>query len=108
MSGKREAAQFYLYPDFSPWRSHLQSQHGVTTSTDLARLLLQRYGAVTLPGTAVGDQPAALTLRLATARIYGTSADEQKAALAAPDPATHPPIAAALARLGEVLASLTT
>jgi aspartate aminotransferase len=101
-------AAFYLYPDFGPWRGHLQSRHGVSTSTGLARLLLQRYGAVTLPGTAFGDQPATLTLRLATARIYGNGADEQEAALAASDPLTHAPIAAALARFGEVLASLTT
>jgi len=101
-------AAFYLYPDFGPWRDYLQSRYGVSTSTGLARLLLQRYGAVTLPGTAFGDQPATLTLRLATARIYGNSAGQQEAALAAPDPLTHPPIAAALARLNEILASLTT
>jgi aspartate aminotransferase len=63
---------------------------------------------VTLPGTAFGDRPGTLTLRLATARIYGNSADQQEAALAAPDPLTHPPIAAALAGLREILAGLTT
>jgi len=99
---------FYLYPDFGPWRAHLQSRYGVGTSAGLARLLLQRYGAVTLPGTAFGDRPGNLTLRLATARIYGDTADQQEAALAAADPLTHPPVAAALARLTEVLASLIT
>jgi aspartate aminotransferase len=100
-------AAFYLYPDFGRWRGYLQSRFGVSTSADLAQLLLQQYGAVTLPGTAFGDRPGALTLRLATARIYGNSDDQREAALAASDPLTHPPIAAALAGLREILASLT-
>src|SRR5215469_10783232 len=62
---------FYLYPDFGPWRQSLQVRHGVTTSAGLARLLAQRFGAVTLPGTAFGDRSSTLTLRLATARLYG-------------------------------------
>ena len=101
-------AAFYLYPDFGPWQDHLQSRHGVTTSTALARLLVERYGAVTLPGTAFGDRPGTLKLRLATARLYGDTADQQETALAATDPLTHPPIATALARLTEVLADLTS
>jgi aspartate aminotransferase len=101
-------AAFYLYPDFGPWRDYLQSRYGVSTSAGLARLFLQRYGAVTLPGTAFGDRPGTLTLRLATARIYGNSADQQEAALTAPDPLAHPPIATALASFREILASLTT
>jgi aspartate aminotransferase len=99
-------AAFYLYPSFGPWRGYLQSRYGVSTSIDLARLLLQCYGAVTLPGTAFGDQPGNLTLRLATACLYGSSADQQEAALAAADPLTHPPVAAALAQFKEILASL--
>jgi aspartate aminotransferase len=101
-------AAFYLYPDFGPWRVHLLSRHGVSTSTALARLLVQRYGAVTLPGTAFGDRPSTLTLRLATARIYGKCADQQQGALDAANPLTHPPIATALARLTEILADLTS
>jgi aspartate aminotransferase len=106
--GPPPQAAFYLYPDFGPWRDYLQSRYGVCTSAGLARLLLQRYGAVTLPGTAFGDLPGNLTLRLATARIYGESADQQEAALAAPDPLTHPPVASALAGFREILASLIT
>jgi aspartate aminotransferase len=100
-------AAFYLYADFGPWRDYLQSRYGVSTSAGLARLLLKRYGAVTLAGTAFGDRPGNLTLRLATARIYGTSADQQEKALAAADPLSHAPVAAALARLTEILADLT-
>jgi aspartate aminotransferase len=100
-------AAFYLYPDFGPWRDHLRSRYAVSTSPGLARLLQQRYGALTLPGTAFGDRPGNLTLRLATARIYGNSTEQQEAALAAADPLTHPPIATALASLQEILANLT-
>jgi aspartate aminotransferase len=100
-------AAFYLHPDFGLWRGHLQSRHAVNTSAGLARLLLQRYGALTLPGSAFGDRPGNLTLRLATARIYGDSADQQEEAVAAADPLTHPPIAVALTRFKEILANLT-
>jgi aspartate aminotransferase len=99
-------AGFYVYPNFEPWREHLRSRHRVTTSADLARLLLQRCGAASLPGSAFGEPPRALRLRLATALLYGESEEQQEAALAAPDPTTLPWIAAALARLSQILTDL--
>ncbi len=100
-------AAFYVYPDFEPWRDHLRLRHQVTTSAGLAGLLLDRYGAATLPGSAFGDNPAALRLRLATALLYGDSDSEREAALAAPDPLALPWIGAALARLTYILTDLT-
>ena len=76
-------AAFYVYPDFEPWRAHLARRHGVTTSEGLAGLLLDRYGAGTLPGSAFGERPGALRLRLATGLLYGDSDAKQEAALAA-------------------------
>jgi aspartate aminotransferase len=99
-------AGFYVYPDFEPWRDHLRDRHQVTTSAGLARLLLQRYDAATLPGSAFGEPTAALRLRLATALLYGDSEEQQEAALAAPHPTTLPPTAAALTRLSEILTDL--
>jgi aspartate aminotransferase len=99
-------AAFYVYPDFEPWRVHLARRHGVTTSEGLAGLLLERYGAGTLPGSAFGERPVALRLRLATGLLYGETGEQQEAALAAPDPLALPWIAAELARLGEILADL--
>jgi aspartate aminotransferase len=99
-------AAFYVYPDFEPWRAHLARRHGVTTSVDLAGLLLDRYGAGTLPGSAFGERPEALRLRLATGLLYGDSDAEQEAALAASEPLELPWIAAELARLEEILADL--
>jgi aspartate aminotransferase len=99
-------AAFYVYPDFRPWRAHLASRHGVTTSAGLAGLLLERYGAGTLPGSVFGESPGALRLRLATGLLYGDTAARQEAALAAPDPLALPWVAAHLARLEEILAEL--
>jgi len=99
-------AGFYVYPDFEPWRDHLSRAHQVTTSAALARLVLQRYGAATLPGSTFGEPHGALRLRLATALLYGDTAGQQEAALVAPDPTTLPPIAAALSRLSEILTDL--
>ena len=101
-------AAFYLYPDFEPWRAHLRSRHQVTTGPGLARLLLDRYGAATLPASAFGEHPSALRLRLATGLLYGDTQQQREAALAAPDPLTLPWIAAALARLKEILADLAS
>jgi aspartate aminotransferase len=99
-------AAFYVYPDFEPWRGHLARRHGVTTGAGLAGLLLDRYGAGTLPGSAFGESAEALRLRLATGLLYGDSDEKQEAALAAADPLALPWIAAELARLEEILADL--
>jgi aspartate aminotransferase len=100
-------AGFYVYPDFEPWRDHLRRRHQVTTSPGLARLLLERYGAATLPGSAFGENPRALKLRLATALIYGDSEAQREAALTTPDPLALPWITEALNQLREILADLT-
>jgi aspartate aminotransferase len=99
-------AAFYVYPDFEPWRAHLARRHGVITGAGLAGLLLERYGAGTLPGSAFGENPGMLRLRLATGSLYGETAAQQEAALAAPDPLGLPWIAAQLDRLAEILADL--
>jgi aspartate aminotransferase len=99
-------AAFYLYPDFSPWREHLRAGRGVTTGVGLARHLLDRYGAGTLPASAFGEDEQVLRLRLATGLLYGDSDVQQEAALIASDPVTLPWIASALNRIREILADL--
>jgi len=101
-------AAFYLYPDFEPWRDHLRRKHGVTSGAALSRLLLDRYGAGTLPASAFGEHPGALRLRLATGLLYGNSQEQQTAALTAPDPLTLPWINGALTRLQHILTDLTS
>jgi aspartate aminotransferase len=99
-------ASFYVYPDFEPWRDHLARHWGVTTGAGLAGLLLDRYGAGTLPGSAFGEPDEALRLRLATGLLYGENDEQQEAALAAEDPLALPWITAELARLEEILTDL--
>jgi aspartate aminotransferase len=106
-AGARVAAPqggFYCYPDFEDLREQL----GVRTSAELARVLLDRYGVGVLPGSAFGDPPEALRLRVATSLLYGETDEQRYAALAAPDPVVLPWIATALDRATEVLTGLTT
>jgi aspartate aminotransferase len=99
----RPEGGFYIYPDFED----LREQIGVRTSAELAALLLDRYGVGVLPGSAFGDPPEALRLRVATSLLYGETDEQRLAALAAEEPAGLPWIAAALDRTTEVLADLT-
>ena len=98
---------FYLYPDFGTVRSRLQDRHGIRTSEDLAGVLLQQFGMGVLPGSAFGDDPGALRLRVATGLLYGDTDRQREAALAAAEPTALPWIAGALTRIEEVLAGLT-
>ena len=80
----RPAGAFYLYPDFTPWRSALL-ERGIATSEQLAQHLLDTWDIATLPGTAFGEQPEALRLRLATSMLYipedAQTEDEKEKAL---------------------------
>ena len=65
----RPAGAFYLYPDFAPWRSTL-AERGIRTGQELAHYLLDKWDIAALPGSAFGEQPEALRLRLATSMLY--------------------------------------
>ncbi|GAB2860301.1 aminotransferase class I/II-fold pyridoxal phosphate-dependent enzyme [Actinoallomurus bryophytorum] len=99
----RPEGGFYLYPDFEDLRDRL----GVHTSAELSALLLDRYGVGVLPGSAFGEPPEALRLRVATSLLYGETDEQRYAALNAQDPAGLPWIAASLDRATEVLTDLT-
>ncbi len=64
---------FYLYPDFGKYRIGLQ-ENSIGTSDDLAKDLLNKIRVATLPGTAFGDPPEHLRLRLAMCDFDGQSA----------------------------------
>jgi len=66
---------FYLYPNFDIFTDLLKSR-GIHTSEDLATDLLTKQSIATLPGTAFGDQPKNLGLRLATCDFDGQLALE--------------------------------
>lgn len=61
---------YYLYPNFNPWHDVLRKRHDVTTSDELAALLLDENGIATLPGTAFNSRPDDLSIRLATSYLY--------------------------------------
>ncbi|HYX48170.1 MAG TPA: aminotransferase class I/II-fold pyridoxal phosphate-dependent enzyme [Ktedonobacteraceae bacterium] len=64
----RPAGAFYIYPDFSPWRSAL-ARMGITTGTELVHYLLEEWDIATLPGSAFGEAPESLRLRLSTSLL---------------------------------------
>jgi aspartate aminotransferase len=106
LSVKAPQAAFYLYPDFSPWHGRLRSAFGVVTGADLAAMLLDRYGAGTLPGSAFGESASCLRLRMATSLLYGDTDEQREQALAAADPLQLPWISAAMTRFGDILADI--
>jgi aspartate aminotransferase len=99
-------AAFYLYPDFAPWREPLR-RRGVHTGADLARHLVDRYGAGALPASAFGEPEDALRLRLATGLLYGETEEQRETALAATDPVALPWVASALTAIEDMLADLS-
>ena len=64
----RPAGGFYLYPDFSPWRS-LLAKMGIKTGSELVHYLLEEWDIATLPGSAFGEPPESLRLRLSTSLL---------------------------------------
>lgn len=80
----RPAGGFYLYPDFSLWRSTLLDR-GISTSQELAHYLLEEWDIATLPGSAFNEEPSTLCLRLSTSLLcepeHITSSEERDAVL---------------------------
>ena len=73
ISCPRPAGGFYLYPDFTLWRSVLLEQE-IRTSQDLASHLLNVWNIATLPGSDFGESPEVLRLRLSTSSLYDSEA----------------------------------
>jgi aspartate aminotransferase len=99
-------AAFYLYPDFAPWREPL-ARRGIHTGADLARHLVEKYGAGSLPASAFGEPEDALGLRLATGLLYGETDGQRGAAREATDPLALPWIADALTGIKDMLSDLS-
>lgn len=99
-------AAFYVYPDLGAHRSRLARTWGVTTSAELAALLLERYGIGVLPGEVFGECGSKMRLRLATSLLYGRDDDERTAAMEAVDALELPWISKVLDFMDESLADL--
>ena len=102
----RPAGAFYLYPNFDAHREQLAEAWSITTGSDLATVLMERFGVATLPAVAFGESDDTLALRLATSRLYGDTDSQAEAALRHPAPATLPWIAEPLQTLHVALTTL--
>ena len=69
---------------------------------------LDEFGIVVIAGDAFGDDPAALTIRVAVPGIYGESDSERLAALLSNDPLEMPWIAETLDALRDKLKALVS
>ncbi len=85
LSCARPQGAFYLWPDFDPIRQTLASE-GISSSTELARHLLQEAGVLALPGESFEAPRESLTLRLSTCDYDGAEAIDafRQSASAAP------------------------
>ncbi|WP_025274047.1 pyridoxal phosphate-dependent aminotransferase [Haloglycomyces albus] len=90
---------FYVWPDFEPWRAYLKTEHGISTSAELAEWLTEQWDVVTIPGSEFGDAPGSLTLRVAVPGLYGINDAQRTEVLEADDPLSVPWVSHALARL---------
>ncbi|MDN3238736.1 pyridoxal phosphate-dependent aminotransferase [Glycomyces tritici] len=97
---------FYVWPEFAPLRAALAERWGVRTSADLSQVLLDEFGIVVIAGDAFGDDPAALTIRVAVTGLYGESDSQRLAALMSDDPLEMPWLAESLDALRDKLKAL--
>ncbi|GAA2659632.1 MULTISPECIES: pyridoxal phosphate-dependent aminotransferase [Actinosynnema] len=98
-------ATCYLYPDLAPLREAL-SANGLRTDSEVVARLLERHGVGVLPGSAFGEAPERLRLRLSTSHLYGDDDARRLAALDSGDPAALPWVSSALDRVAEAFADL--
>lgn len=72
----------------------------------MSTALLDGPGIATLPGSAFGDDPSALRLRVAASRSYGATPEQRQEALKAEDPLALPWISGQLTQLRDGLGQL--
>lgn len=104
---------FYVTANFDRWRQAL-TEHGISSSADLALHLLEAFSIATLPGSAFGLPPEVLSLRLTSSYLdMETAADGDRVLrLYEADPGTlmhpanHPNFAACLAAFGRFVTSI--
>jgi aspartate aminotransferase len=110
VASRTPEAAFYQYPDFGSHREELAAA-GVSTSDDLAHLMLSRFGIGVLPGTAFGADPRYLQVRVSTSLLYGQTSQERWETLEASrrrEVLQLPRIATALDRISSCLEALAS
>jgi aspartate aminotransferase len=97
---------FYVHPDFEPGLP-IPAAGGVTNAARLESCLLVTRRIGVLGRHHFGDHPGRLRFRAAASQLYGSSTDEQWAALRCSDPVLLPHIARPLGPLRTALMTLT-
>ena len=64
----RPTGGFYIYASFKKWSEQL-SKKGIISCTSLSEYLLDRHKIATLPGSAFGDDPENLCLRISSSYL---------------------------------------
>ncbi|KAA0930270.1 aminotransferase class I/II-fold pyridoxal phosphate-dependent enzyme [Streptomyces apricus] len=95
----------HLYADLDPLRPALGAL-GVGDAQELEDLLTARLGMPAPGGHRFGDDLGALRVRLATGPFLGTTDEERRASLPAPEPLELPHVAGALGLLRSALDDL--
>lgn len=94
---------FYLYPNLAG--TGLARRLGAHTDGQLSATLMDRFRIATLPGSAFGDLPERIGLRIVTSMLYGISDEQRLATLDAGDPLSRPSVSQGLERIREVVLS---
>ncbi|MEV5576048.1 pyridoxal phosphate-dependent aminotransferase [Spirillospora sp. NPDC052269] len=96
---------FYVYPDFEPLRTPLETL-GITDSRTLQKYLFDEYDIAVFAGHLLGDESEGLRFRAATSMLYGWTREEQEDALTSADPVSLPHIRKSLTRVADAMADL--
>jgi aspartate aminotransferase len=97
---REPSGAFYLYPTFQG--SQFVRELGVGDDDSLSRALFERFGIAVLPGSAFGDLPERMGLRVVTSMMYGADDEARFATLSMADPLQAPSVKAGLERVSEV------
>ncbi|MFT8987907.1 MAG: pyridoxal phosphate-dependent aminotransferase [Bifidobacterium psychraerophilum] len=99
-SCRTPSGAFYIYPTFQG--SSFARSLDVTDDTSLSRVLFERFGIAVLPGSAFGDLPERMGLRVVTSMIYGDSDEERLDTLHSSDPLESDSVRNGLERVRDV------
>lgn len=90
---------FYLYPTFAG--TEFAKRLAVTNDEMFADALLHKHKIAVLPGTAFGDFPSRLGIRVVTSMLYGATDEERLATLHSANPLSEPSVSDALEQIRE-------
>ncbi|MCH4160353.1 MAG: pyridoxal phosphate-dependent aminotransferase [Bifidobacterium sp.] len=103
-SCRKPSGAFYIYPTFHD--SEFAHRLGVSEDESLSHELFERFGIAVLPGSAFGDLPQRMGLRVVTSMMYGTDDESRMETMRMTDPLQAPSVKDGLERVHEVFAGV--